>query len=150
VKKFFNQYFGLIVLVFIGVSALAGAVIQRSLLSGLLAGLGAAGVIIVYFILLGLAGAAAERLDTLHAEASQKGISLAKGLVRAWAWGLVLWIPANALRTQFLLVWAAVGIAAIFLLPSFPTWSCSGQIGAAAVLIVAAGLINAAFHRGSA
>jgi hypothetical protein len=147
--KFFNQYFGLIALVFIGVWALAGAVIQRSILSGLLAGLGAVGVIIVYFILLGLAGAAAERLDGLRTEASQKGTSLAKGLFRAWAWGMVLWIPANALRTQFLLVWAAVGMAAILLLPSFPTWSRSGQIGAAAVLIVAAGLINAAFHRGS-
>jgi hypothetical protein len=149
VKKFFNQYFGLIALVFIGVSALAGAVIQRSLLSGLLAGLGAAGVIIVYFILLGLAGAAAERLDELRAEASQERTSLAKGLARAWAWGLVLWIPANALCTQFLLVWAAVGITAILLLPSFPTWSRPGQIGAVAVLVVAAGLINAAFHRGS-
>ena len=147
-KKFFNQYFGLIALVFIGVSALAGAVIQRSLLSGLFAGLGAVGVIIAYFILLGLAGAAAERLDELRAEASQKGTSLAKGLARAWAWGLILWIPANALYTQFLLVWAVIGIAAILLLPSFPTWSRSGQIGAVAVLVVAAGLINAAFHRG--
>jgi hypothetical protein len=62
---------------------------------------------------------------------------------------MVLWIPAIALRMQFLLVWAAVGMAAILLLPSFPIWSRSGQIGAAAVLIVAAGLINAAFHRGS-
>jgi hypothetical protein len=147
VKKFFNHYFGLIALVFISVSALSGAVIQRPLLSGLLAGLGAVGVIIVYFILLGLAGAAAERLDGLRAEASQERTSLAKGLARAWAWGLVLWIPANALCTQFLLVWAAVGIAAILLLPSFPAWSRPGQIGAAAVLVGAAGLKNVAFHR---
>jgi hypothetical protein len=148
IKKFFFQYFGLIALVFVLLSALAGAISYRSLLSGLLAGLAAVGVIIVYFILLGLVGAAMERLDELRAETAQRGTSLPVELARAWAWGLVLWIPANPLLTQFLLVWAAIGIAAVFLVPRLLVWSRPGQVGAAVAFLVAAGFINAAFHRG--
>lgn len=146
-KRFFSQYFGLIALFFIGASTLAGAIIRRSLASGLLAGLAAVAAIIVFFIFLGLAGAASERLEELRGRARASGKSLALALAREWALGLIFWIPPQPMLTQFLLVWAMVGVAVVMMLPKFAAWSLPVRSGAAAALVLAAGLINGAFHR---
>jgi len=91
--KFFCDYFGLFALGFIAASALAGAVIRRSVVAGLLAGLAAVVVIIAFLILLGLEESALALRDELRAGTSRQGTSLIGALARAWAKGLFLWVP---------------------------------------------------------
>lgn len=143
-----DEHFGPIALAFIAAAALAGGVIRHSPSAALVWALTAAGLIILFFILLGLWGAARERLDELRARAEAGGSPLVKEVAKAWAWGLVLWSPPQSLMTQYLMVWAVIGASVIALLPRLIRCGGPGRLGFLAVLVVSAGFINAAFHRG--
>ncbi len=69
------------------------------------------------------------------------------GLIRAWLRGLVSWTPPPAVRTEFLIAWAVVGIALALTFPLFLRAPIPGKIAAAAGLVVLAGAINALFRR---
>ena len=69
------------------------------------------------------------------------------GLLRAWLRGLVSWSPPPAVKTEFLIAWAAVGIAGALAFPLFLRAPIGGKIAVCAALVVLAGAMNAGFRR---
>ncbi len=144
-REFINRYFGLILLAAMAAAAIAGGVIRHSFVSAALWALAALGAAIVFFVLLGPIAAGADARNTLRSEAAAKGWTLT--LLRAWAIGLIAWIPPNPVRTQFLATWALIFVGIFFwVLPWLPAWPTETRALAVAGFVIVAGVINGAFH----
>ncbi|MBI5240540.1 MAG: hypothetical protein HY926_08715 [Elusimicrobia bacterium] len=151
-KLLSHPYGGLIVLIVIAVviggSALTAAIVQKSLVAGLKAGGWATAALLGLLAVLMVVAGAASRIEELRAEDSHTGRSLPVSLLRAWAWGLVIWTAPRCALGEFLFVWAAIGTTLFFQLPRFLALDRPEKIAAAAVFFVVAGVINASFHHG--
>ena len=144
-RKFINDYFLPLVLAAMAAAGLSGWLLNHSFVSGVLWALGVVVAVIVFFILWGPLSAIFESMDGLKADAAQNGWP--RALLKAWAFGLVSWVPPHALIGQFLLTWFVVLAAGGFLVaPRFMTWPLDAQAAAAAGFVVLAGAINGAFR----
>ena len=144
-RKFINDYFLALVPAAMAAAGLAGWFLRRSFLSAFLWALGVVGAVILFFILWGPLSALAESMDGLREDAARRGWAAA--LARAWALGLISWVPPHALAVQFLLTWLVVLIAfGLGVAPRFMTWHLDAQAAAVAGFIVLAGVINGAFR----
>lgn len=143
--KVLNDYFLAFVLAAMAAAGLAGWLVRGSIGYAFLWGLYPLGAVVVFFILWGPLSAVLESMEGLRADAAQRGWAAA--LARAWALGLVSWVPPHALIGQFLLTWLVVLIAfGLGVAPRFMTWHSDAQAAAVAGFIVLAGVINGAFR----
>lgn len=74
-------------------------------------------------------------------------MGLLRKVLKAWALGIVSWDPPHVVRTEFLLVWAVIMVAAAIgvpklLLLGLPWWLLA--LGGVA-FVIGAGLMNYAF-----
>lgn len=145
--KFLYDYFALVVLACIVLAFAAGAIVHHSVVSGLLAGAAVVVAVVLIFTVMGFADAFAGRVREIRELASETRIPLPKALFLAWAWGLVSWEPPHSMMTPYLMVWAAIMAAGLYFLPRLPAWSHQELVVAAAIAVVAAGVINASFQR---
>ncbi len=143
-----EEYFALVAGMLVAVAAVAWGFIRKSVVSGLLAGAGAAAAAIIGLFALGAMGAAVERLEDLRDRAKDTGTNLPRILLQAWAWGLIQWIPPRVTRNEYLFTWACLLGGLVYLLPRLHALTPAGKLGAALAFVMAAAAVNAAFFRG--
>ncbi|MBI4466184.1 MAG: hypothetical protein HY656_01990 [Acidobacteria bacterium] len=63
-------------------------------------------------------------------------------IAAAWLTGIRFWNPPHAIKTEFLVVWAVLALAAALLFPYFLHWAGWLKGVAAVVFLLLAGFVN--------